>query len=213
MTTSRPWDAIVPHAELRPVAERIQIMGMPAMSSPVTTIAELLALPEDGMRHELLDGVHAVTPSPVLLHQAVLREMEAAVAEVLKGQDRLQLFWSPADVVLGPRTLVQPDLFIVEQRPGERLRSWADVGVPVLALEVLSPGTAVRDRGVKRRIYQQAGVSEYWIVDLDARLVERWRPEDVRPEVLSETLVWDLPLGSGRLSIDLPNLFEKVLGA
>lgn len=212
MTTSRPWDAIVPHAELRPVAERIQIMGMPAMSSPVTTIAELLALPEDGMRHELLDGVHAVTPSPALLHQAVLREVMSLLIESLRGQEDLHLFSSPADVVLGPRTLVQPDLFVVRQQPGTRLRRWEDVGVPVLAVEFLSPGTAVRDRGVKRRIYQQAGVPEYWIVDLDARLVERWRPADTRPEVLSETLVWDLPVGSGRLRVDLPSLFEKVLG-
>jgi Uma2 family endonuclease len=212
MTAACPRNVIVLDAELRPVAERIQIMGMPAVSPDITTIPELLALPEDGMRHELLDGVHAVTPSPALLHQAVLREMETAVAEVLKGQDRFQLFWSPADVVLGPRTLVQPDLFVVEQQPGQRLRSWADVGVPVLALEVLSPGTAVRDRGVKRRIYQQAGVPEYWIVDLDARLVERWRPEDTRPEVLSETLDWDLPVGTGHLRIDLPSLFDKVLG-
>ncbi len=187
-------------------------MGMPAMSSSVTTIAELLALPEDGMRHELLDGVHAVTPSPALLHQAVLREVMSLLIESLRGQEDLHLFSSPADVVLGPRTLVQPDLFVVRQQPGTRLRRWEDVGVPVLAVEFLSPGTAVRDRGAKRRIYQQAGVPEYWIVDLDARLVERWRPADTRPEVLSETLVWDLPVGSGRLRVDLPSLFEKVLG-
>jgi len=212
MTAASPQDAIVPHAELRPVAEGTHIMGMPAVSPNITTIAELLALPEDGMRHELLDGVHAVTPSPALLHQAVLREVMSLLIESLKGQEDLHLFSSPADVVLGPRTLVQPDVFVVRQQPGTRLRRWEDVGVPVLAVEFLSPGTAVRDRGAKRRIYQQAGVPEYWIVDLDARLVERWRPTDSRPEVLSEALVWDLPVGSGRLSIDLPRLFETVLG-
>lgn len=212
MTAVPLRNVIVPDAELRPVAERIQIMGMPAVSPDITTITELLALPEDGMRHELLDGVHAVTPSPALVHQAMLREVMSLLVEALKGQDDLHLFSSPADVVLGPRTLVQPDVFVVRQQPGTRLRRWEDVGVPVLAVEFLSPETAVRDRGVKRRIYQQAGVPEYWIVDLDARLVERWRPEDTRPEVLNETLVWDLPVGSGRLSIDLPSLFEKVLG-
>lgn len=201
------------HAELLPAAEGRQIMGMPAVSPEITTIDQLLALPEDGLRHELLDGVHAVTPAPALLHQAVLREMEAAIAGLLQGQDRFQLFWSPADVVLGPRTLVQPDLFIVEQQAGKRLRSWADIGVPILALEVLSPGTAARDRGTKRRLYQQAGVAEYWIVDLDARLVERWRPDDTRPEIISDTLIWDLPGGArSSLRVELPGLFEKVLG-
>lgn len=205
--------AMIAHAELPPVAEGRQIMGMPAVSHEITTIAELLALPEDGLRHELLDGVHAVTPAPALPHQAALREFMILLVEALRGQDALHVFSSPADVVLGPRTLVQPDVFVVPQAPGTRLRRWEDVGVPVLALEFLSPGTAVRDRGVKRRIYQGAGVAEYWIVDLDARLVERWRPEDTRPEVLNETLLWDFPVGAGHLTLDLPRLFERVLGA
>jgi hypothetical protein len=55
------------------------------------------------------------------------------------------------------------------------VREWSEIGVPVLAIEFLSPSTASRDRGAKRRIYQRAGVAEYWTVDLDARLVERWR--------------------------------------
>jgi Uma2 family endonuclease len=203
---------IVGHAELRHIPEDLQIMVMPALSPEVTTIAELLALPEDGLRHELLDGVHAVTPAPALLHQAMLRELMILLAGALKGVDGLHLFSSPADVILGPQTLVQPDVFVVRQKPGQPLRSWSDVGVPVLAVEFLSPGTAARDRGAKRLIYQQAGVAEYWIVDLDARLVERWRPEDTRPEVISETLVWDLPGEAVRLNVDLPSLFEKVLG-
>ena len=61
---------------------------------------------------------------------------------------------------------------------------------PLLAVEVLSPSTARADRTVKRRLYQRAGVPEYWIVDLEARLVERWRPADERPEVLTDTLTW-----------------------
>ncbi|HEY6108725.1 MAG TPA: hypothetical protein VIV56_07465, partial [Gemmatimonadales bacterium] len=57
---------IVADAELPFLAEEVEIMGMPAASPDVTTIADLLALPEDGMRHELLDGVHVVTPAPAL---------------------------------------------------------------------------------------------------------------------------------------------------
>jgi hypothetical protein len=48
-------------------------------------------------------------------------------------------------------------------------------------------------------------------VDLDARLVERWRPEDVRPEILSGELTWKAP-DAARISLDLPRLFESVLG-
>src|SRR5262249_6836558 len=101
MTPSSEPPAMLFHAELPPVAKDLKIMGMPAVSPEITTIAALQALPDDGMRHELLDGVHAVTPSPVLLHQVMLREIEHRIATALEGQDRFQVLWSPADIVLG----------------------------------------------------------------------------------------------------------------
>lgn len=76
------------------------------------------------------------------------------------------------------------------------------MGVPLIAIEVRSEATAARDRGAKRRRYQRAGVAEYWIEDLDARLIERWRPEDTRPEIADESLEWLLPTGAaGRLDV------------
>jgi len=201
---------IVADAELPFCAEEVEIMGMPAASPDVTTIAALLALPEDGLRHELLDGVHVVTPAPALFHQAMVRELMALFIPALRGQDRFQLFSSPADLVLGTRTLVQPDVFVVERQPGKPLRRWEDVGVPVLAVEILSPATAPRDRGTKRHIYQRAGVGEYWIVDLDARLIERWRPRDSRPAILDDRVEWkigEVP----ELRIDVGALFARVL--
>lgn len=187
-------------------------MAMPTRQEPVSTIEELLALPEDGLRHELLDGVHVVTPAPELPHQGVLGRLEYALQRVLEGHESLLVLRSPANIVLGPKTLVQPDLFVVRKEPGRILRKWREVGVPVIAIEVLSPSTASRDRGAKRRIYQCAGVEEYWIVDLDARLVERWRPEDERPEVVSEELVWQPGSLPAPIRIDLPRLFTSVLG-
>jgi Uma2 family endonuclease len=181
-------------------------MAMPAVSQPVTTIEELLALPEDGQRHELLDGVHAVTPGPTYGHQHVLSRLFSALVEALKERSDLEVLSSPADLVLAPRTLVQPDLFVLRVDPEALPKGWQDVGVPVLAIEILSPGTAARDRGIKRRIYQRAGVAEYWIVDIDARLMERWRPDDLRPEILDATATWG-PDGEPLLSVDLANIF------
>lgn len=210
MTVADAPGAIVGNAELHFPAEEVEIMGMPAASPDVTTIAELLALPEDGMRHELLDGVHAATPAPALFHQMMVSEVMALFTVTLRGQARFRVLSSPADIVLGARTLVQPDVFVIERQPGKPLRRWEDVGVPVLAVEILSPATATRDRGAKRRIYQRAGVGEYWIVDLDARLIERWRPGDERPEILDARLVWqvgELP----EATIDIPALFDRAL--
>jgi Uma2 family endonuclease len=164
-------------------------MSMPAMR-PVTTIEELWALPEDGQRHELLDGVHVVTPSPTYGHQSVVSRLLAALFRATEARSDLQLLTSPADIRLGPRTVVQPDLFVCRVDPASPPRGWPDLGTPILAIEVLSPGTASRDRGAKRRIYQQAGVGEYWVVDPDARLIERWTPADARPEIVDEVLEW-----------------------
>lgn len=184
-------------------------MSMPAAYTPVATIEALLALPDDGLRHELLEGVHVVTPAPALLHQRAVGALCHQLRTALEGRDDAELFTSPADVVLGPRTLVQPDLFVVQRTPGVPLIRWADVGVPLLAIEVLSPTTAPRDRGAKRRIYQRAGVAEYWIVDLDARLIERWHPEDDRPAIADETLDWALAGGASGL-LDVRELFLRV---
>jgi Uma2 family endonuclease len=164
-------------------------MSMPAMR-PVTTIEELWALPEDGQRHELLDGVHVVTPSPAYRHQHIVGALIVLLRNGLQAHPDLEVLTGPADIILGPRTLVQPDLFILRINPAAPPSSWREAGIPLVAIEILSPSTASRDRGAKRRIYQQAGVSEYWVVDPDARLMERWTPTDTRPEIVDEVLRW-----------------------
>jgi len=182
-------------------------MGMPAFApGPVTTIEALLALPYDGARHELLDGVHVVTPAPYFVHQVALARLYDALHPALTD-DRLYLLWSPADIHLGPRTLVQPDLFIM-QRPETGLRTaWRDVPTPRLIAEVLSPSTAARDRGAKRRLYLAAGVEEYWIVDIDAQLIERWKQGDEKPEMLDSELQWSLGDGASG-TVDITALFD-----
>jgi Uma2 family endonuclease len=94
---------------------------------------------------------------------------------------------------------------------GRRPRAWTQIRTLILAVEVLSPATARADRQVKRRRYQRHGVAEYWIVDLDARLVERWRPADERPEILAERLEWCPSLGAPALDLDLPRLFGEIV--
>jgi Uma2 family endonuclease len=78
-------------------------------------------------------------------------------------------------------------------------------------VEVLSPSTARFDRVVKRRRYQRAGV-EYWIVDLDARLVERWLPDAERPTIHTESITWQPGEATATLTIELTPLFVEALG-
>jgi Uma2 family endonuclease len=106
---------------------------------------------------------------------------------------------------------VQPDLFIAPLNEGRRPRTWRDVKSLVLAIEALSPATAHADRHRKRRIYMEEAVDEYWIVDLDARLFERWRKGDTRPAVLDETLEWQPRAEIAPLVIDVSEYFAEVL--
>jgi len=81
-------------------------MAMPTRLEEVTTIEQLLALPDDGLRHELLDGFHVVTPAPAHPHQAVLHELEVVLGVALEDCTALAVLPSPADIRFGPRTLV-----------------------------------------------------------------------------------------------------------
>jgi Uma2 family endonuclease len=118
------------------------------------------------------------------------------------------------DIALDPerKSLLQPDVFVVPPDGVWPPKTWRDIASLRLAVEILSPSTARYDRGVKRRYYQQHGVPDYWIVDLDRRLVERWRPDDARPKIVRHQLVWRSEVAPPALAIDLPTLFREVLG-
>jgi len=185
-------------------------MGMPQV--PTQWTAEMVrALPDDGQRHELVDGELLVTPSPGPVHQRVLAALFSRLGPYLQATNSGLLLWSPADISLGEDEVLQPDLFVVP-RSDRTPRHWSDVRSLLLVIEVLSPGTARYDRLTKRRRYQRARVPEYWIVDLDARVIERWRPDDSRPEILSETLEWKQDPAVDPLVIALPELFAEVWG-
>ncbi|MGH7535169.1 MAG: Uma2 family endonuclease [Gemmatimonadales bacterium] len=175
------------------------------------TVERVLALPDDGNRYEAVDGQLLVTPAPSWLHQRAVQALYERLAPFIRTHRIGSVLWSPADIELDDRTLVQPDLFVTPLVEGRHPRTWREVLALLLAVEVLSPSSAHADRQVKRRRYQRQGVSEYWIVDLDARLVERWRPSDERPEILAERLEWQPATGLPPLPIDLPPLFAEIL--
>ena len=173
-------------------------MGMPAVSQPYWTASMVRELPDDGKRYECIDGELLVTPAPRLRHQDVVLALHLRLHAWLQQERVGKVMLSPADIEIVPGTLVQPDLFVMPRgAQGTLPREWHEVRALLLAVEVLSPSTARHDRVTKREFYARAGVGEYWIVDTDARLVERWTPADTRPEIVGEdeTLEWS-PLGA-----------------
>ena len=184
-------------------------MGMPAQQTEWT--AEMArALPDDGKRYEVLDGELFVSPAPSWDHQRVVAQLLLLLSPHVEAHGLGWAMISPADIEFSPRRLLQPDLFVVpasERRP----RDWRDVKALLLAVEVVSPSTARADRLRKRVIYQQQRVPEYWIIDPDARVVERWRPDDERPEILTEVLRWQPREDVMPLYIDLVAFFASAL--
>ena len=185
-------------------------MGMPDTLQRWTA-ARVRELPDDGNRYEVVDGELLVTPAPSYGHQDVVGELFAILREFCQSVHVGHAMISPADIEFDPRTLVQPDVFVVPTA-GRRPKSWTDIWHLLLAVEVLSPSTARADRAIKRRRYQRAGVPEYWIVDVDGRLVERWRPGDHRPEILADRLAWRPPGASRDFELDIAAFFARVLG-
>lgn len=166
----------------------------------------VLALPADGMRHELFDGELVVTPAPFKPHQLVVGELFLQLAGYLAQHAAGKALLAPADLPLLGGQVAQPDVFVLPHL--EFAGDWHDAPVPLLAIEVVSPSSARFDRGLKRRAYQQAGVAEYWIVDPEAQIVERWRPSDDRPEVLHDVLTWQPRPDVQAMSFDIRSLFR-----
>lgn len=177
-----------------------------AMPSPHTwTVEALQALPDDGQRYEVVAGELLVTPAPSWGHQDLAAWLHIRLQAYLQEDPVGHVKFAPQDIVVDDMTLVQPDLFVVPLIEGRRPRSWDEAGRLLLAIEIVSPSSGRADRVVKRRLYQRMAVPEYWIVDPDARLVERWRPGDERPEVITGALRWR------GLTIDAAAMFADAL--
>ncbi len=186
-------------------------MGMP-YSKPAWTAAAVRALPDDGKRYEFVSGELVVTPAPAWIHQRLVLGLTLRIHSHLARVPVGSILFSPADISLGEDEILQPDLFVTPADATAPIRDWADITRLLLAIEIVSPGSARIDRQLKRRRYQRSATPEYWIVDPDARLVERWRPEDTRPEVLTETLAWQPEPSMPALEIDLVALFAEAWG-
>lgn len=185
---------------------------MPALAPRRWTAAEVQALPNDpSHRYECVDGALLVSPSPDLLHQSALTALWSLLEGLMGSHGLGATFVAPSDWVLDECTVVQPDLYVVPLVDGRRPRTYAERGAPLLFVEILSPRTARFDRVVKRHRYLRAGI-EYWIVDLDARTVERWVPGDERPSIHTDDLPWRPAGASAPFVIALEPLFTEVLG-
>jgi Uma2 family endonuclease len=189
-------------------------MGMPA-SARRWTADEVRDLTDESRpwpRYELIDGELLVTPAPRPVHQIAALELARKLADYVDAEGLGLTLMPPADLELHAGTIVQPDVFVVPATDATPLHDWRQVRALLLAVEIISPSTARQDRETKRAFFQRAGVPEYWVVDLDVRCVERWRPSDAQPEIVREWLDWRPLASRSQFQLDLKAFFRRVFG-
>ena len=163
----------------------------------------------DGQRYELLHGgVHAMSPAPTLQHQETSWNLNFEIGTFLKPKARCRILYAPIDVYLGEDTVVQPDLIVVCEP--DKLQKKGCVGAPDLVVEILSPSTAKTDWQDKYKLYEAAGVREYWIVHPDDRLLHVFRLTDGKFLLTGTYAAADtVPIGIfDDITIDLSHVFE-----
>ncbi|HVR07807.1 MAG TPA: Uma2 family endonuclease [Thermoanaerobaculia bacterium] len=182
--------------------------------SPPMTYEDLLRLPEDLLRHELISGEHYVSPAPALKHQDIVVSLTRILSTFVRSHRLGKVLVGPVDVLFTQRDVVEPDVVYVSGAKADRLRERYVAGAPDLVIEVLSPSNRMIDRTKKYRLYEAHGVPEYWIVDPAAETLEVYRATNLGgPLALSGELslaagdVLETPLLPG-LRIPLSEVFE-----
>jgi Uma2 family endonuclease len=151
-------------------------MSSVAAARRVWTYRDLVALPDDRLRHELIDGDHFVSPSPSTAHQLILWNIGAILAPYLRATPVGTALAAPFDIKLSMFTVLVPDLvYFTSERFARVVNEKHATAAPDLVVEILSPGTRRRDKGRKRAVYDREGVQEYWIVDPDAQSITALR--------------------------------------
>jgi Uma2 family endonuclease len=162
----------------------------------------------DGERWEIIDGeTYMMSPAPTTRHQAILGAMAREFLNHFHNR-KCKPFLSPVDVKLSDEDIVQPDIVLVCD--DKQIKETHIEGAPALAVEIISPSSAMQDRMRKMRLYAEAGVKEYWIVTPYPSMVEIFLL-DGKKYLMHKTFGRDDILVSGifkNLKINLKDVFS-----
>jgi Uma2 family endonuclease len=180
---------------------------------PKLTYRDYALLPEDGRRHEIIDGELYVTPAPFVPHQDLLVELTFRLVGFIKAHRLGKLLVAPTDVLLSAHDIVQPDLLFVSNERAAIVGSKNLKGAPDLVIEILSPSSRRLDKVLKLRAYERNGVQAYWLFDLSRKGVQAYvRTGDaLRPQPFLSAAAEDVlrsPLLPG-FELPLAELFSE----
>ncbi|HWF43022.1 MAG TPA: Uma2 family endonuclease [Candidatus Kapabacteria bacterium] len=135
------------------------------------TSADYMRLPE-GTPIQLIDGEFIMSPAALTIHQRISMRLSARLYGFVSSQGLGEVFSAPTDVHVSYKDVYQPDIFFIASDHLSDIEEDGVYGAPDLVIEILSPSTAVYDRGPKKDGYEKFGVKEYWIVDPQKKSVE-----------------------------------------
>ena len=124
---------------------------------------------DDRQRHEIIAGLHVVSPAPSVAHQRISKRVFALLKAVVEDAGRGEVFYAPLDVELSQVDVVQPDIIVVLNANAHKVTPSRIKGAPDKVVEILSPGSRAHDTQRKRAAYERAGVPECWLVDPDSQ--------------------------------------------
>jgi Uma2 family endonuclease len=180
-----------------------------AMATDLTrwTLDEVLRLPDDGNRYELIDGELYVTPPPTEPHETIAARLTRRMDPYVERHGLGYIYRPKAVVRIGDRVQVEPDLMVRAAHP-HRDRTWETAPLPILVVEILSPSTWQRDYGVKRALYRDSlAIPDYWVVDGERRAITVIRPGKLDVTV-TDRVVWQ-PAGVAEpLALELSDVFD-----
>jgi Uma2 family endonuclease len=138
------------------------------------TYEDYAQIPEDGLRHEIINGEHFVNSSPSVIHQHVSKRLQYQLYTKIELAGLGVLFNAPMDVQFSRFDIVQPDLLILLKENVPKLTQAKIEVAPDLVVEILSPSTGGMDRSIKKELYERSSVAEYWVVDPFEQQVDQW---------------------------------------
>ena len=150
-------------------------MAKQEVRSSQLTYEDYLLFPDDGKRHEIIDGDHYVTPAPKTKHQKVSFNLTVAIGSFVKQRGLGLVLAAPSDVILSDENVVQPDLLFVSTARASLVTEDNIRGAPDLVVEIISETTRKKDEVTKRKLYERFGVQEYWVMDPELETVKIFR--------------------------------------
>ena len=136
------------------------------------TYEDYLQFPDDGKRHEIIEGDHYMTPAPRTKHQKISINLATPMAAFAKQKSLGLVLTAPCDVMLSDENVVQPDLLFVSAARAAIVTEDNIQGAPDIVVEILSESSRKKDEVTKRKLYERFAVKEYWIVDPELEIVK-----------------------------------------